>query len=122
MCLMDAAGGKERCSSTREIPLTSIISPLQKWKQLSCRAKKREDGGCSCQTEILSRAVIRITCLQAAMKYRRDGCARKKEDRPPFPLKGELRSVYFIIFEFRLRSCISFLFQTELLVLNSSGG
>src|SRR5438477_170927 len=81
MCLMDAAGGNERCSSTREIPLTSIISRLQKWRQLSYKAKKREDGGCSCQTEILLRAVTRITSLQAAMKYRRDGCGRKKEDR-----------------------------------------
>src|SRR5215831_18234790 len=51
----------------------------QKWKQLSCKAKKPEDGGCNYRKEVLLHAVIKITRSHRKMKFRKDGCAQLKE-------------------------------------------
>jgi len=47
--------------------------PLQKWKPHSCKAKKREDGGCNYPTEILLHAAKEIMRLHLKTKFRKDG-------------------------------------------------
>src|SRR5258706_7947344 len=80
MCWMGVAGAGEKRPSMKGIPSTNTIWPLQKWKRLSYKARKQEDGGCSSRIKNLSPAVIRIIYWRAVMRYRRDGCGPRKED------------------------------------------
>ena len=52
---------------------------LQKWKPLFSKAKRPNAGGCNSPIKNSSHALIKIIYWQAAMKYRKGGCARRKE-------------------------------------------